>query len=81
MTTTTLAAGIESPLVEEARRRGTISELLAIDTLRPGFAPPVASPSAKPPESSLVDSLAEYVRLVDGSTEIFDLRKLHATDC
>ena len=81
MTTTTLPAEIESPLVEEARRRGTTSGLLAIDTLRPEFAPPVASTSEKPPEWNLVDFLAEYVGPVDGSTETLDSRKLHATAC
>ena len=81
MTTTTLPSEIESPLVEEARRRGTTPELLAIDTLRPRFAATVASPSEKPSESDLVDFLAGYVGLVDGSTETLDLRMLHATDC
>ena len=80
MATTTLPSEIESPLVEEARRQGTTPELLAFDTLRPGFTPPVAPPSEKPLESNLVDFLAGYVGLVDGSTETLDLRMLHATD-
>jgi hypothetical protein len=69
MTTITLPAEIEGPLAEEARRRGTTPELLALDTLRLRFAPPVASPPENPPESNLADFLAGYVGLVEGSTE------------
>jgi hypothetical protein len=69
MTTITLPAEIEGPLAEEARRRGTTPELLAIDTLRQHFTSPAASPSEKPPESNLVDFLADHVGLVEGTTE------------
>jgi hypothetical protein len=65
MTTITLPADIEGPLAEEARRCGTTPERLALDTLRPRFAPPAASPSEEPPEPSL----AGYAGLVEGSTE------------
>ena len=41
MTTITLPPEIEGPLREEARRRGTSPELLALDALRVRFAPPV----------------------------------------
>ncbi len=68
MTTIRLPAEIEGPLMEEALRRGTTPETLALDTLR-RFAPPIASPSEKPPESNLADFLAGYVGLVEGSTE------------
>ncbi len=39
MTTITLPADIEGPLAEEARRRGTTPERLALDALRLRFAP------------------------------------------
>jgi hypothetical protein len=69
MTTITLPADIEGPLAEEARRRGTTPELLALDTLRLRFAPPVVSPSEEQPVSNLADFLDGYVGLVEGSTE------------
>jgi hypothetical protein len=69
MTTITIPAEIEGPLVEEARRRGTTPERLALDTLRLRFLLPLAPPSEKPPESNLADFLAGYVGLVEGSTE------------
>jgi hypothetical protein len=69
MTTIAIPAEIEGPLAEEARRRGTTPERLAVDTLRLRFAPPVASPSEEPPESNRTDFLAGYVRLVEGSSE------------
>ena len=68
MTTITLPAEIEGPLVEETRRRGTTPERLALDTLRLQFSS-AASPSEQPPESNLADFLAGYVGLVEGSTE------------
>jgi hypothetical protein len=74
MTTITLPANIESPLVEEARRRGITPERLALDTLRQRFTPSVASPSAEPPESTLADLLTGYVGLVEGSTEALSER-------
>ncbi len=69
MTTITLPADIEGPLAEEARRRGTTPELLALDTLRLSFAPTATSPAGEPPEPNLADFLAGYVGLVEGSTE------------
>ena len=69
MTTITLPAEIEGPLAEEARRRGTTPEILALDTLRQHFESPVALPSAKPSGSNLADFLADHVGLVEGSTE------------
>jgi hypothetical protein len=69
MTTITLPADIEGPLAEEARRRGTTPECLALDTLRLLFVPPAALPTEKPPEPSLADFLAGYIGVVAGSTE------------
>jgi hypothetical protein len=69
MTTITLPAEIEGPLAEEARRRGTTPERLALDTLRLRFIPLGALPSDQPLESNLADFLAGYVGLVEGSTQ------------
>lgn len=69
MTTITLPADVEGPLAEEARRRGTTPERLAVDTLRSQFAPTVAAPSESPPAPNLADFLAGFVGLVAGSTE------------
>ena len=69
MTTITLPAEIEGPLLEEARRQGTTPERLALDTLRMRFTPAPASPSKIAPESNLAEFLAGYVGLVEGSTE------------
>ncbi len=69
MTTITLPADIEAPLAEEARRRGTTPERLAVEALRLRFAPAIAPPSEEPPEPNLADFLAGYVGLVEGSTE------------
>jgi len=69
MTTITLPAEIEGPLVEEARRRGTTPERLALDALRLMFTRAVASPAETRPESNLLDFLAGYIGVVEGSTE------------
>lgn len=68
MTTVTLPPEVERPLVEEARKKGTTPELLAVDCLRKLF---VLSPeSEQPPEGeSLFDFLADYVGAVSGTTE------------
>lgn len=77
MTTITLPTDIEAPLAEEARRRGTTPELLAVDTLRLRFAPSAASPSEEPPEPNLADFLAGYVGIVEGSTEPLSEHGMH----
>ena len=55
MTTITLPPEIEGPLREEARRRGTSPELLALDALRVRFAPPVTPSPDQRPEPTLAD--------------------------
>ena len=57
MTSITLPPEIEGPLREEARRRGTSPELLALDALRVRFAPPVTSLPDQCPELTLADFL------------------------
>lgn len=57
MTTITLPPEIEGPLREEARRRGTSPELLALDALRVRFAPPVTPSPDQRPEPTLADFL------------------------
>jgi hypothetical protein len=74
MTTITLPPEIVEPLTEEARRRGTTPELLALDTLRLRFVPSPPQPPENAPESTLADFLAGYVGLAQGSREAFSER-------
>ncbi len=68
MTTITLPPEVEGPLTEEARKKGTTPELLAIDCLRKLFTPsPAIGASAK--GESLFEFLSGYVGTVNGSTE------------
>ena len=69
MTTITLPVEIEGPLAEEARRRGTTPERLALEALRLRFVSSGASPTGSPLESNLADFLDGYVGVVAGSTE------------
>jgi len=68
MTTITLPPEIEGPLTEEARKKGTTPELLAVDCLRKLF---TQSPEVRKSgeEDSLFDFLAGYVGTVSGTTE------------
>lgn len=67
MTTIILPPDIAVPLAEEARKRGTSLEQLALDCLRNQFAAP------EPPQpggtETLADFLAGYVGTVSGTTE------------
>jgi hypothetical protein len=74
MTSITLPPEIEGPLREEACRRGTSPELLALDALRVRFAPPVTSLPDQCPEPTLADFLNGYVGIVEGSTEALSER-------
>jgi len=69
MTIITLPPEIEGPLREEAQRRGTSPELLALDALRDRFAPPVTSSTDERPEPTLADFLDGYVGIVEGTSE------------
>ena len=75
MTTITLPADIEGPLTEEARRRGTTPERLALDTLRLRFAASNPLPPGNATESNLAEFLAGDVGLVAGSTEPLSERR------
>jgi hypothetical protein len=66
MTTITLPPDLESRLAEEASRRGTSPELLALDGLRRLFAP---RPDGAAPADTLFDFLAGHIGTVDGTTE------------
>lgn len=68
MTTITLPPDLEGRLTEEAHRRGTTAELLAVDGLRQLFVKPVANNGNEQP-GTLFDFLAGYIGTVDGSTE------------
>jgi hypothetical protein len=68
MTTITLPADVEGPLLEEARRQGTTPELLAINALRKLFAPPPAEGTPAAGET-LFDLLSDCIGTVSGTTE------------
>ena len=67
MTTITLPADIEGPLLEEARRQGTTPELLVIDTLRKLLAP--SPQKVHRPRGTLFDLLSDCIGPVSGTTE------------
>jgi hypothetical protein len=67
MTTITLPPDLEGRLADEARRRGTTPELLALDGLRRLFTLPTADAGAN--GATLFDFLAGHVGAVAGSTE------------
>lgn len=68
MTTIHLPTEIEEPLAEEARRRGTTPELLALETLRERF---VVDPATEEPtaQETLYDTLAGLIGTIDGTGE------------
>ncbi len=67
MTTIVLPPEVEGPLADEARRRGTTPELLAIDYLRERFVPPSVVEAGR--VASLYDFLSGYVGTIDGVAE------------
>lgn len=68
MRTITLPPDLEDRLAEEAQRRGTTPELLAVDTLRKAFVP-VEAPNGEQPQGTLYDYLAGYIGAVEGTGE------------
>ena len=68
MTTITLPPEVEGPLAEEARRKGTTPELLAVDCLRKLFTPS-PTPTTSAEGETLFDFLAGYAGTVSGTTE------------
>jgi hypothetical protein len=68
MTTITLPPDLEGRLADEARRRGTTLELLALDGLRQLFAPPPTDHGAGG-HGTLFDFLAGYIGTVAGAAE------------
>ena len=68
MTTITLPPDLEQLLTEEADKRGTTSELLALDSLRRLFATPQTKEDKKKGET-LFDFLSGHIGTVSGTTE------------
>jgi hypothetical protein len=68
MLTITVPPEIAVPLAEEATRRGTTAELLALEGVRRVL--PI-SPGTTPAAGSLLDFLAGHVGTVDASAEPF----------
>lgn len=73
MTTITLPQDLEVRLIDEARRRGTTPDALAVETLRQSFPslPTDEQPPSHEKPSSLLEYLGDFVGAVDGSTEPF----------
>ena len=71
MITISLPPDIEGPLTEEAQRRGTTPELLALDSLRTLFVPTPAAEEPTGEDATLSDFLAGYISTVEGSREAF----------
>ncbi len=69
MTTITLPPDLEGRLADEARRRGTTPELLAVDGLRQLFAPPPAN-LAPPGNNTLFDFLAGHIGVLSSSEHV-----------
>lgn len=67
MTTITLPPDVERPLVDEAHRRGTTPERLAVDCLRQAFSSTRADSS--PQGGSLFEWLAPFAGKVEGTGE------------
>ena len=61
-----LTPDLEQALTEEADRRGTNPETLALDTLRARFARP-AEPEHAPQAANLAEYLKDYIGAVDSS--------------
>jgi hypothetical protein len=68
MTTIILPPEVEGPLAEEARRKGTTPELLAVDCLRKLFIP-LTKTGTPAEDDTLFDFLAGYAGTVSGTTE------------
>jgi hypothetical protein len=66
MTTITLPPDLESRLADEASRRGTTPELLALDGLRRLFASPT---DADAPADTLFDFLAGHIGTIAGTAD------------
>jgi hypothetical protein len=69
MRTITLPPDLEDRLAEEAQRRGTTAELLAVDTLRKAFVPTEAANGEQPAAKNLTEYLGSYVGAIHGPGE------------
>ena len=68
MTTITLPPDLEQSLVEEADKRGTTPELLALDSLRESFVS-AQKKGHEEKNESLFDFLSDHIGTVNGTTE------------
>ncbi len=67
--TINLPPEIEDPLTEEARRRGTTPELLAVDSLRERFVQPPKQPDANGAQT-LYDVLKDHIGTISSSENV-----------
>lgn len=70
MLTITVPDELAGPLADEAERRGTTPELLALEAVRRAL-PPAEPQPAGPPGRSLLDFLEGYIGTVEGTGEAF----------
>lgn len=61
---------IEIALTEEARKRGTTPELLALDCLRAHFVPPPGSGNTASEHESLADFLADHIGVLSSAEQV-----------
>ena len=66
----TLPPDIEQALMEEANKRGTTAELLALDSLRARFAPRATADTAAGGYSTLADFLTGHIGVLHSSEQI-----------
>ena len=69
MTTITLPPEIEETVAQHARRQGTTTELLVLDTLRRTF-PPAAEPPEEKAGTSLFDLLKDHIGVIQSSEHV-----------
>src|SRR5262245_61069644 len=68
--TITLTPDLEQALIEEARKRGTTPELLALDCLRARFLPPSQPRDPAAEQGSLADFLADHIGVLSSSEHV-----------
>lgn len=69
MLSITIPDELAGPLADEASRRGTTPELLALEGVRRILPPP--DPPVVPPGGTMLDFLAGYIGVVEGTGEAF----------
>jgi hypothetical protein len=66
----TLTSDIEQALREQAQKKGTTPELLALESLREHFVAPVESPISGEDGATLVDFLSGHIGVIRSSEHV-----------